>query len=78
VRGWPHGRPSRYGPPHRLSFNTNLASWSAALRATDNPDTVDGIDHASGTWWHVYDEWGLDLGRSPGGTNALVDLIRAL
>src|SRR5687768_2427579 len=26
-----------------------------ALRATDDPDTRDGIDHASGTWWHVYD-----------------------
>jgi hypothetical protein len=29
-----------------------------ALRATDDPDTVTGIDHASGTWWHVYDRWG--------------------
>jgi hypothetical protein len=30
----------------------------AAMRATDDPDTRDGIDHASGTWWHVYDVWG--------------------
>lgn len=32
------------------------ADWvkvKVALRATDDPDTVDGIDHASGTWWHV-------------------------
>jgi hypothetical protein len=32
------------------------ASWvrlRVALRATDDPDTKEGIDHASGTWWHV-------------------------
>ena len=37
------------------------ASWiclGRALRATDDPDSMDGIDHASGTWWHVWDEWG--------------------
>src|SRR5918994_907463 len=31
-------------------------SWvrmRVALRATDDPDCKDGIDHASGTWWHV-------------------------
>lgn len=33
-----------------------------ALRATDDPDCVDGIDHASGTWWHVYDRWGDEWG----------------
>jgi hypothetical protein len=22
------------------------------------PDCKDGIDHASGSWWHVYDAWG--------------------
>ena len=35
------------------------ASWiclGRALRATDDPDSMDGIDHASGTWWHVSDE----------------------
>jgi len=38
-----------------------------ALRATDDPDVVSGIDHASGTWWHVWDQW-LDLRwRSRGG-----------
>lgn len=34
----------------------------AALRATDDPDCNDGIDHASGTWWHVYDRWGDSYG----------------
>jgi hypothetical protein len=29
-----------------------------ALRATDDPDCKDGIDHASGSSWHAYDEWG--------------------
>jgi hypothetical protein len=44
------------------------AGWvcrGVALRATDDPDTVDGIDHASGTWWHVYDEWGDPWGGAP-------------
>lgn len=41
------------------------ADWvrrRVALRATDDPDCVDGIDHASGTWWHVYDRWGAAYG----------------
>ena len=41
------------------------AAWvrtRVALRATDDPDCVDGIDHASGTWWHVYDRWGSEWG----------------
>ncbi len=41
------------------------ASWvrvNVALNATDDPDTKDGIDHASGTWWHVYDRWGDEWG----------------
>ena len=33
-----------------------------ALRATDDPDCREGIDHASGSWWHVYDRWGDDYG----------------
>jgi len=37
-----------------------------ALRATDDPDTLDGIDHASGNWWHVWDEWGEASGGAPG------------
>lgn len=41
------------------------AEWvrvRVALRATDDPDCKDGIDHASGTWWHVYDRWGDEYG----------------
>lgn len=41
------------------------ADWikvGVALRATDDPDSKDGIDHASGTWWHVYDRWGSHYG----------------
>jgi hypothetical protein len=29
-----------------------------ALRATDDPDTVDGVPSMSSPWWHVYDRWG--------------------
>ena len=38
------------------------ASWvcvGIALRATDDPDSLEGIDLASGTWWQVWDEWGV-------------------
>lgn len=44
-----------------LRVTDDKSSWvriRVALRATDDPDCKDGIDHASGTWWHVYDEWG--------------------
>jgi hypothetical protein len=41
---------------------TDWVQRRVALRATDDPDTRDGIDHASGTWWHVYDEWGETYG----------------
>jgi hypothetical protein len=43
----------------------NDASWVSvrvALRATDDPDCKNGIDHASGTWWPVYDRWGDEGG----------------
>jgi hypothetical protein len=43
----------------------NRASWvrvRVALRATDDPDCKEGIDHASGTWWHVFDRWGSEYG----------------
>lgn len=36
-----------------------------AFRATDDPDSIDGIDHASGTWWHIWDEWGETSGGAP-------------
>jgi hypothetical protein len=54
---------------HALDGLGDRAGWvlpaRAALRATDDPDTVDGIDHASGTWWHVWDEWGDTWGGAP-------------
>ena len=40
-------------------------SWvrvRVALRASDDPDCKDGIDHASSPWWHVYDRWGDHYG----------------
>jgi hypothetical protein len=51
-----------------IEASGNAGNWicrRAALRATDDPDTVDGIDHASGTWWHAYDEWGSTWGGAP-------------
>jgi hypothetical protein len=36
-----------------------------AMRASDDPDTTSGIDHASGTWWHIWDEWGSTYGGAP-------------
>lgn len=44
------------------------AEWvrvRVALGATDDPDCEDGIDHASSSWWHVYDEWGETYGGAP-------------
>ena len=41
------------------------AAWvkvRVALRATDDPDTRDGIDQASGACRHVYDRWGNEWG----------------
>jgi hypothetical protein len=42
--------------------DANWVRTRVALRATDDPDCEDGIDHASGTWWHVYDRWGSYYG----------------
>ncbi|MDQ4142618.1 MAG: helix-turn-helix domain-containing protein [Actinomycetota bacterium] len=42
--------------------DANWVRLRVALRATDDPDCKDGIDHASGTWWHVYDRWGDSYG----------------
>jgi len=50
---------------HVLGSQANWVCVRRALRATDDPDTVDGIDHASGTWWHVYDIWGDTYGDAP-------------
>lgn len=44
------------------------ADWvrmRVAVRATDDCDTKDGLDHFSGTWWHVYDQWGSTYGDAP-------------
>ena len=42
--------------------DSSWANKKVALRATDDPDCKDGIDHASGSWWHVYDRWGSEWG----------------
>ena len=55
----------------RKALNAADAGWMReriALRATDDPDCKDGIDHASGTWWHVYDRWGDTYGDAPEAT----------
>ncbi len=72
---WSNGvdGPNTYGThdwilDHALDGLGDRAGWvcrRTALRATDDPDTVDGIDHASGTWWHVWDEWGDTWGGAP-------------
>jgi hypothetical protein len=48
-----------------LGDQANWICRDVALRATDDPDTIDGLDHASGTWWHVYDVWGDAYGEAP-------------
>ena len=45
----------------KLRARGSSVGWvklGVALRATDDPDTVNGLDHASSPWWHVYDVWG--------------------
>ena len=52
----------------RKALNVVSASWvrsRVALRATDDPDCKDGIDHASSPWWHVYDRWSETYGDAP-------------
>jgi hypothetical protein len=78
VLAWSNGvdGPDTYGThdwilDHALEALDGRADWvcrHAALRATDDPDTEDGIDHASGTWWHVWDEWGETWGGAPEAT----------
>jgi hypothetical protein len=75
VLGWSNGvdGPDTYGThdwilDHALDALGRRADWvcrGAAFRATDDPDTRDGIDHASGTWWHVWDEWRETWGGAP-------------
>jgi hypothetical protein len=75
VLGWSNGPsgPNGYGThdwvlDHALDALGDSADWvcqRAALRATDDPDSKDGLDHASGTWWHVWDQWGDTYGGAP-------------
>ena len=70
--GWSNGRDGcdSFGThdwilDRAISAAGSDANWvqvRVALRATDDPDCKDGIDHASGTWWHVYDRWGDQWG----------------
>lgn len=72
ARGWANGSGgcNSFGTHDRIlkkaiEAGADDASWVRvrhALRATDDPDCKDGIDHASGTWWHVYDRWGDEWG----------------
>jgi hypothetical protein len=69
VRAWSHGSsgPNSYGT-HDWKRRSNRVDWvklQAALYATDDPDVRNGIDHASGPWWHVYDVWGEKYGDAP-------------
>jgi hypothetical protein len=75
AEGWSNGRrgPDSFGTHdwvlHRaakaISSELPWLRLRVALRATDDPDMRDGIDHASGTWWHVWDEWGATYGGAP-------------
>jgi hypothetical protein len=75
AAAWSNGvdGPNTYGThdwilDHALDALGRRADWvcrRAALRATDDPDARDGIDHASGTRWHVWDEWGEAWGGAP-------------
>jgi hypothetical protein len=65
---------------HALGALGHRAGWvcdRAALLATDDPDSRDGFDHASGTWWHVYDVWGDTYGGAPEAVEIWVRRTRA-
>ena len=75
---WSNGRsgPNSYGTHDwvlhkaikKLKRRGKSADWvklDVALRATDDPDTQDGIEFASSPWWHVYDVWGDPYGAAP-------------
>jgi hypothetical protein len=78
VQAWSNGSsgPNSYGTHDwildkaiwTLKRRGNRVDWvklQTALWATDDPDVKNGIDHASGTWWHVYDIWGEKYGDAP-------------
>ena len=72
ASAWSNGRngPNSFGThdwilKKAIKAAGSEANWvriRVALRATDDPDIESGIDHASGTWWHVYDRWGSTYG----------------
>jgi hypothetical protein len=50
-----------------INASGRKARWvhvRVALRATDDPDSKRGIDHASDRKWHIYDRWGHSRGRA--------------
>jgi hypothetical protein len=47
-----------------------------ALWVTDDPDIRNGIDHVSGTWWHVYGIGGEKYGEAPEAITGLVQESR--
>lgn len=75
AAGWSNGRagPDSFGTHDWILDRAARASGAGsgwlrlrvALRATDDPDTRDGLDHASSPWWHVWDEWGATYGGAP-------------
>ena len=55
------------------------AEWvnvRVALRATDDPDSQDGIEYASSPWWHVWDEWGDTYGGAPEAAEHWFEVIK--
>lgn len=69
ANGWSNGvaGPDSFGT-HDWVFRAGLVRvggrvpWlcvGTALRATDDPDTVDGVSFMSSPWWHTYDRWGV-------------------
>ena len=68
ARAWSNGEdgPNSHGGhdwilDQALAALGDQADWvnrRVARAATDDPDTVEGLDYASGTWWHTWDEWG--------------------
>lgn len=75
---WSNGRsgPNSYGthdwildkPIKKLKRRGKIVDWvqlDVARRATDDPDTKDGLEYGSSPWWHVYDIWGDRYGEAP-------------
>lgn len=64
----------------RSTLSGIRAEWAcdrAALRATDDPDSKNGLDYASGTCWHVYDERGDTYGGAPEAVEVWFDRVQA-